>query len=55
VLKKEADERLASLRRDEEAKWAQRAKVKYIQEGGSILNIFASLQMVSIERKNLPT
>jgi hypothetical protein len=28
--KKEADERLASLRRDEESKWAQRAKVKYI-------------------------
>jgi hypothetical protein len=31
--KKEADERLASLRRSEESKWAQRAKVKYIQEG----------------------
>jgi hypothetical protein len=33
ICKKEANERLLSLRRDEESKWAQRAKVKYIQEG----------------------
>ena len=32
--KREADDNLAKLRRDEESKWAQRAKVKYIQEGG---------------------
>jgi hypothetical protein len=29
-----ANEKLNKLRRDEEIKWAQRAKVKYIQEGG---------------------
>jgi exonuclease III len=31
---KEANEKIAMLRRDEESKWAQRAKVKHIQEGG---------------------
>jgi hypothetical protein len=36
-----ANEKLNKLRRDEEIKWAQRAKVKYIQEGGGIIpNIF---------------
>ena len=30
---KEANDRISSLRRDEEMKWAQRAKVKHIQEG----------------------
>ena len=34
AAKKEAEEGLAKLRRDEESKWAQRAKVKHIQEGG---------------------
>jgi hypothetical protein len=29
-----ANEKLKKLRREEEIKWAQRAKVKYIQEGG---------------------
>jgi hypothetical protein len=38
--KKEADERLAFLRRNEESKWAQRAKVKYIQEGGDRTKYF---------------
>jgi len=33
AAKKEADASLAKLRRDEESKWAQRAKVKHIQEG----------------------
>jgi hypothetical protein len=37
---KEADERLANLRRNEESKWAQRAKVKYIQEGGDNTKYF---------------
>jgi hypothetical protein len=50
-LKRASDERLAKLRRDEETKWAQRAKVKHIQEGGEILNISISLPMASIERK----
>jgi hypothetical protein len=40
LMKREADERLASIRRDEEAKWAQRAKVKHIQEGGDNTKYF---------------
>ena len=39
-LKLEADECIAKLRRDEEAKWAQRAKVKHIQEGGNNTHYF---------------
>jgi hypothetical protein len=35
-----ANERFLSLRRDEESKWAQRAKVKYIQEGGDNTKYF---------------
>ena len=31
--KKNADDFIARLRRDEEAKWAQRAKVKHVQQG----------------------
>jgi hypothetical protein len=38
--KKEANERLLCLRREEETKWAQRAKVKYIQEGGDNTKYF---------------
>jgi hypothetical protein len=38
VSKRGADLRLASLRWDEESKWAQRAKVKYIQQGEIIEN-----------------
>jgi GH35 family endo-1,4-beta-xylanase len=30
-----ANERISKLRRDEESKWAQRAKVKHVQEGGN--------------------
>ena len=40
AAKKEADECLARLRRDEESKWAQRAKVRYIQEGGNNMKYF---------------
>jgi hypothetical protein len=40
LLKKDSDERLAKLRRDEETKWAQRAKVKHIQEGGENTKYF---------------
>jgi hypothetical protein len=40
ATKKEADECLANLRRDEETKWAQRAKVKHIQEGGNNTKYF---------------
>jgi hypothetical protein len=38
--KKEVDERLVSLRRSEESKWAQCVKVKYIQEGGDNTKYF---------------
>jgi hypothetical protein len=37
---KQANEKLNKLRRDEEIKWAQRAKVKYIQEGGDNTKYF---------------
>jgi hypothetical protein len=40
TCKKEANEHLLSLRRDEESKWAQRAKVKYIQKGGDNTKYF---------------
>ena len=42
AAKKEAEEGLAKLRRDEESKWAQRAKIKHIQEGAVIRSIFIS-------------
>jgi hypothetical protein len=35
-----ANKALASLRRDEESKWAQRAKIKHIQEGGNNTRYF---------------
>jgi hypothetical protein len=35
-----ANDELAILRREEEAKWAQRAKVKHIQEGGDNTKYF---------------
>jgi hypothetical protein len=35
-----ANDKLAKLRRDEESKWAQRAKVKYVQEGGNNAKYF---------------
>jgi hypothetical protein len=39
-IKKKADEDLAKLHRDEETKWAQRAKVRHIQEGGNNTKYF---------------
>jgi hypothetical protein len=40
VTKREAEVKLVVLRRDEEDKWARRAKVKYIQQGGSNTKYF---------------
>ena len=40
AAKKEADDFLAKLRRDEESKWAQRAKVRHVQEGGNNTRYF---------------
>jgi len=37
---RDANEQIARLRRDEESKWAQRAKVKHIQEGGQNTKYF---------------
>ena len=37
---RKATDRLCCLRRDEETKWAQRAKVKHIQEGGNNTKYF---------------
>ena len=37
---KDANERVTKLRRDEETKWAQGAKVKHIQEGGNNTKYF---------------
>jgi hypothetical protein len=50
---RQANEKLANLRRYEESKWAQRAKVKHVQESGSNTKFFISLPTESIdERKN---
>jgi hypothetical protein len=35
-----ANDKLSKLRRDEETKWAQRAKVKFVQEGGNNTKYF---------------
>jgi hypothetical protein len=35
-----ANDKIGKLRRDEESKWAQRAKVKFIQEGGNNTKYF---------------
>ena len=37
---KDANDRVTKLRRDEETKWAQRAKVKHVQEGGNNTKYF---------------
>ena len=37
---RQAQDRISSLRRDEETKWAQRAKVKHVQEGGNNTKYF---------------
>ena len=37
---REANDRICSLRRDEETKWAQRAKIKHVQEGGNNTKYF---------------
>jgi hypothetical protein len=44
---------LAKLRGEEESKWAQRAKVKYIQEGGNNTNFFHLIANGKHMRKKL--
>jgi hypothetical protein len=41
-IMRSANDELAKLRRDEETKWAQRARVKHIQEEGNNTKIFPS-------------
>jgi hypothetical protein len=52
---RDANDSLTKLRRDEESKWAQRVKVKHIQEVVTIQNIFILLLMANIGGKNLST
>jgi hypothetical protein len=40
ATKKEVDDSLTKLRREEESKWAQRAKVKHVREGGNNTKYF---------------
>jgi hypothetical protein len=37
---RDANDKLCKLRREEESKWAQRAKVKHVQEGGNNTKYF---------------
>ena len=37
---REANDRISKLRRDEETKWVQHAKVKHVQEGGNNTKYF---------------
>jgi hypothetical protein len=56
TCKKEANECLLSLRRDKESKWVQRAKVKYIQEGGDNTKYFHLIANGKHrKKKNIPT
>jgi hypothetical protein len=40
VSLRHANDKLCKFRRDEEAKWAQRAKVTHVQEGGNNMKYF---------------
>jgi hypothetical protein len=50
---REANEVLANLRRDEEIKWAQIAKVKHIQEGGNNRKYFHLIANSKHHRKKI--
>ena len=49
----EANVKIAALRRDEEAKWAQRAKVKHVQEGGNNTKYFHMVANGKHRRKRI--
>ena len=49
----DVNSKLALLRRDEEAKWAQRAKVKHIQEGGNNTKYFHMIANGKHRRKRI--
>jgi hypothetical protein len=50
---RDAHERVNNLRRDEETKWAQRAKVKHVQEGGNNTKYFHLIANGKHRKKNL--
>jgi exonuclease III len=50
---REAQDAIAKLRRTEESKWAQRAKVKYIQEGGENTKYFHLIANGKHRRKKI--
>jgi hypothetical protein len=50
---RDANEKLAKLRRDEETKWAQLAKVKHVQEGGNNTKYFHLIANGKHRRKKI--
>ena len=50
---REANDKIANLRRDEESKWAQRAKVKHVQEGGNNTKYFHLIANGKHRRKRI--
>jgi hypothetical protein len=50
---RDANEKLARLHRDEETKWAQRAKVKHVQEGGNNTKYFLLIANGKHRRKKI--
>ena len=48
-----AQDAIAKLRRDEESKWAQRAKVKHVQEGGENTKYFHLIANGKHRRKKI--
>jgi mannosylglycoprotein endo-beta-mannosidase len=53
VTLREANDNLAKLRRDEESKWAQRAKVKHVQKGGNNTKYFHLIANGKHRRKKI--
>jgi hypothetical protein len=52
TLRQDQD-RISSLRRDEETKWAQRAKVKHVQEGGNNTKYFHMIANGKYRKKKI--
>jgi hypothetical protein len=53
VALRNANDCLCKLRREEEAKWAQRAKVKHVQEGGNNMKYFHLIANGKHRRKKI--
>jgi hypothetical protein len=50
-----ANDALAKLRRDEETKWTQRAKIKHVQEGGNNTKYFHLVANGKRKKKSVRT